>query len=228
MNILPIWRKDISLHVGNDIVDLHAAETADKTGDIRFVRRVLTGAERRCFGRAESPDIYLWAVWAAKETAYKALVKANPDVASWPRHYDVVFEDDIFRAPCPAMVKTPLDPVRVLLFVNREYIHCIGGTPGVVCPDTIIRGVEKIDSGISFFTGSDPELESAAVRRAAVRSISEFMNLSAADIGIRRHRSIKGLGPPMVYIRTNAAEIDISLSHHGRFAAFAFQSAMES
>ncbi len=208
------------LYVGNDIVDLHADKTAGKSSDSRFVKKVLTEAEKLCFDRAEPRDVYLWSLWAAKETAYKVLVKVHPGIASWPRSYEVTHGGPGLSKSGDAMVKTPLDSVQVILFVNNDYIHCIGAMTGRFCPDMIIRGVVEIDSAGSEST--DPKQDSEMVRQAAVASIAACEDVAESDIEIRRARSSRGLGPPIVYIRKRAAGIDLSLSHHGRFAAFAF------
>lgn len=208
------------LHVGNDIVDLHADKTAGKSSDSRFVNKVLTEAEKLRFDRAECQDVYLWSVWAAKETAYKALVKAHPGIASWPRKYEVTHGAPDLSKSGDAMVKTPLDSVPVMLFVNNDYIHCIGGMTGRLCPDMIIRGVVEVASAESVCM--DPQQKSEVVRQASAARIAACEDVPESDIEIRRARSSRGLGPPMVYIRQRAAGIDLSLSHHGRFAAFAF------
>ncbi|MCF8111267.1 MAG: 4'-phosphopantetheinyl transferase superfamily protein [Desulfobacteraceae bacterium] len=208
------------LFVGNDIVDLLAGRTAGKSADPRFVERVLTELEKRGLKGAESGDTYLWALWAAKETAYKALAKVYPGIPSWPGKYEVIPDGEISGESCGAVVQTPRDPVRVILFISRDYIHCIGGVPGNVSTDMIIHGVEEVASCTGVRARA--RAESAAARGAAVRSIAACMALAEKDIDIRRHRSDGRLGPPMVYIGGKAAQIDLSLSHHGRFAAFAF------
>lgn len=223
----PIWRKDISLIVGNDIVDLHAAEAEGKSRDLRFIDKVLTDAERLGFGHAVFQDKYLWAVWAAKETAYKSVVKDNPGVASWPKRYEVVF-DPCFSYPfCSATVNAPFASVGVILYINENYIHCIGSSSAGVCPDTLIRGVEKMNLKVCSSIGNDPKLESKTARQAAVRRISEYLDLPSGEIEIRRNIKRSRSGPPVVYIRGNPSDIDLSLSHHGRFAAFAFREAVE-
>lgn len=208
------------LHVGNDIVDLLAGRTAGKSADQRFVARVLTESEKHGLERAESRDTYLWALWAAKETAYKAIAKVFPGIASWPGKYEVIPDRAILGESCGAVVQTPADPVRVVFFINKDYIHCLGGLPGEVFPDSIVRGVEEIAS----CTGAREHArqESAVARRAAVRGVAECMNLEESDIEIKRIRRNGRLGPPMVYIRGKVGPVDLSLSHHGRFAAFAF------
>ncbi|MFW6080674.1 MAG: 4'-phosphopantetheinyl transferase superfamily protein [Desulfosalsimonas sp.] len=205
--------------MGNDIVDLHTPEAAGKSARQRFVRRVLTRAEKRFFDRSAARDIYLWAAWAAKETAYKALVKKQPDIASWPGLYEASFDCDDFRGTsrCRGLVETGADTVRVLLDINDDYIHCIGTTSEDLSVDDLPSGVEEIDPG-----SRNPQGQSAAVRCAAICSIAHFTEVSSSEIEIIRHRNERGFGPPLVYICGKAAGIDLSLSHHGRFAAFAF------
>jgi hypothetical protein len=67
-----------------------------------------------------------------------------------------------------------------------------------------------------------PDYESAFVRKALKLRLSTYYDESPENIEIRRVKSSYGLGPPFVCINGEAAEIDISLSHDGLIAAYAF------
>lgn len=200
-------------------MDLHAPEAEGKSGNTRFVRRVLTDTEKRFFDRSAARDIYLWAAWAAKETAYKALVKTRADIASWPGLYEAGFDCDDFPgiSQCRGVVETAADSVHVMLYINDSYIHCIGSASGGVSVDALCSGVDEIASD-----RRDPQGRSEAARHAAIRSIARLTEVSPSDMEIKRHRSKRGFGPPLVYISGKPSGIDLSLSHHGAFAAFAF------
>ncbi|MFO7931589.1 MAG: 4'-phosphopantetheinyl transferase superfamily protein [Thermodesulfobacteriota bacterium] len=200
-------------------MDLRAPEAEGKSGNLRFVRRVLTETEKRFFDRSAASDIYLWAAWAAKETAYKALVKTRPDIASWPGLYETGFDCDDFRgiSQCRGVVETASYSVRVMLCINDSYIHCIGSESGGVSVDELCSGVDEIAPD-----RRNPQGQSEAARHAAIRSIARLTEISPSDMEIKRHRGKRGFGPPLVYISKKPTGVDLSLSHHGGFAAFAF------
>lgn len=166
----------------------------------------------------------LWFLWSGKETAYKIVSKITPGVSSAPRLYGVRYEGEAEEAITgpgnyfPGTVSTPCGNVSIRSFVNHDYIHCIGvaGLPadiqGVICDvDRITKaGNPAVDD------------ESRFVREAAGKRLSSCLHVAPAEIDIRRLRVASGLGPPLVYCRGSRAEIDISLSHDGRFTAYAF------
>ena len=76
--------------IGNDLVDLRAREASGKSGDARFVARVFTARETELIARSSNPDAALWALWAAKEAAYKVAKKLRPDVIFAHSRYEVI------------------------------------------------------------------------------------------------------------------------------------------
>lgn len=208
--------------MGNDIVDRRAGDAAGKSRDARFVRRVLTEQEHRVCRQSADSDQYLWTVWTAKETAYKAMAKSWPDISASPRRYQAFFEDGICGQNLPGVVQTPKTPVYIRVMIRADYIHCIGLTRQ--SPEHLVWGVERLFAEPDQDGNRDPDRQSAVVRRAAAARVAACMELPAADIGIRRCQDqvSRQMSPPAVYIRGVRSEIDISLSHHGRFTAYAF------
>ncbi|MBS3732987.1 MAG: 4'-phosphopantetheinyl transferase superfamily protein [Desulfobacterales bacterium] len=208
--------------MGNDIVDRRAVDAAGKSRDARFVRRVLTDQEDRACRQSVDPDQYLWVAWAARETAYKAMAKSWPDISASPRRYQPVFDDSIGGQNLRGVVQTPKTPVYILVMIRADYIHCIGQTRQ--SPEHLVWGVERLFAQPDPAGNHDPDRQSAVVRRAAATRVAACIKLPAADVGIRRRQDqvSRQILPPGVYIRGVYSEIDISLSHHGRFAAYAF------
>lgn len=205
--------------VGNDIVDLKTADALGKAGDFRFVERVLTRDEQSALRRSEHPDALLWAFWAAKEAAYKAISKRFPDISSAPRRYPVAIEAQKRRGAASGIVNTPRGRVFVRIFFYEDCIHCIASTGSPAHLPDIVHGMGEIGPG----RGPASARESAAVRKVAGARIAAFLGRLPEDVRILRKTGPRGLSPPTVYIRGEKAPIDISMSHDGRFAAFVFQ-----
>ncbi|MEI7638026.1 MAG: 4'-phosphopantetheinyl transferase superfamily protein [Syntrophus sp. (in: bacteria)] len=75
--------------IGNDIVDLTSPDSIGKSLDRRFIARVFTPEEQERIDRSDSPDTTLWMVWAAKEAAFKAVIKLKPGLSFTHRAYVV-------------------------------------------------------------------------------------------------------------------------------------------
>ena len=188
-----------------------------KSRDIRFINRVFTPDEQKQLLDSTNPDTMLWALWTAKETAYKIASKSHAAVFSVPRAYKVNFEADLAEldenSAVSGVVETSCGPIQMKVFQTCDFVHCIGTTGTFKAIDSIIWGVQRINTSMN---------ESFFVRKAARKSLSLYLNHNPDEIEIRRLRGPYGLEPPIVYVKDRRAMIDISLSHEGRFVAYAF------
>jgi hypothetical protein len=166
-----------------------------------------------------SPDTMLWALWAGKETAYKVVGKSHAAVSSAPRAYEVAFaENDMMELEkdfiISGVVETPCEPVTIRTFKTRNHIHCIGCDGESETLDSIVWEVRRVEEDLGF--------ESFFVREAAKKRLSLHLNRNPEEIEIRRLKGPCGLEPPVVYVKDVPVLVDISLSHDGKFMAYAF------
>lgn len=209
--------------IGNDIVDLTVPESIGKSRDGRFLNRVFTPDEKALIGRMGTfNDAVLWALWAGKEGAYKAVSKNNPDISSSPRCYRVQFREDDpechllqdQEAVLTGSVETPAGAISFRTLITPSYVHCLA-IVGTCSPG------REILSRVFHLDGlSDP---SSSVRSAANERLASFLGVDPSVIEIRRFRVSRGAGPPRVLVAGQETDIDISLSHDGSYGAFAIR-----
>ena len=209
------------MHVGNDIVDLASPYVQDKSGDRKFVQRVLTPREQQVLLKCDQPDNLLQVFWAAKESAYKLAARSFPLVSSAPRRYEVCLVTAAENErEVTGQVKTPLGPVYITARHDQNVIHCIG-TESCLATKNVICGVERING----FSQPDfcrySEIQSRMARASARRKIASILSLSGNDITITATNQKRSLTFPEVYVKGKKAGISISLSHDGRFIAYA-------
>jgi hypothetical protein len=208
------------LHIGNDIVDLALPDNREKIRDRRFLDRVFTAEEqyfiKQYHGHSNS---VLWALWAGKESAYKALSKSTPDIPSTPRCYEVRFTAPLnhcFQSEgnviLSGVVETPAGQVTCQTLLTPHYVHCLAVAGGCLPDEQIIARVLIWD---------DDEDISTTLRRAAMRCIADAAKVRPSAVDIIRHTMPKGLGPPCVLVDGQRCATDITLSHDGRYGAFA-------
>ena len=218
--------------IGNDIVDLTSLESIGKSRDRRFIARVFTLEEQVRIDRSESPDTTLWMFWAAKEAAFKAVSKSRPGLSFIHRAYVVTFHPnesgkaahvllqqtngDTVPIQERGVVMTPAGPVDAFFTLSSCRIHCVAavrnGHRGAPAATAVQVREERRDGPF------DP---SAAVRRAAIHHLASVLKASPYYIDIRRDETPHGYGGPRVFIQGSRTDIDISLSHDGRYIAFA-------
>ena len=211
-------------HVGNDIVDLKSPEAKGKAENKRFMQRVLNPDEQQAVLNSDHADSFLWAFWAAKESAYKAVSKIYPDVSSAPRRYPVILDSVKINNIATGIVNTPHSTVPVKIFFNKEYVHCIGITGDALSLKNIVYDTEKINPEKIPGADSISEKESLFARNLAKKHIASCLQIKEQDIQIIRHKNLNRINPPMIYVKGKKQEIDISLSHDGGFAAYALWS----
>lgn len=208
--------------MGNDIVDLKRFGAADKSNDHRFVGRVFTAQERKLIQEGDDPDRRLWTIWACKETAYKVAGKINPQVSSAPRNYPVELSVDRGLLGPHAMVNTPCGPVTARIAADDDDLIHVVGVDGFHVPEGVSHGIGSIFSTTRLTGDSIAWARSQLTRRQAVEAIAASLHAAPASLQIVRQRSAGALKPPVLFQDNVQASVDISLSHDGRFGAYAF------
>ena len=208
-------------NIGNDIVDLAHPQNISGYEDHRFISRVLTPAEQKKFRSSSFPNQCLWSYWAAKESAYKAISRFFPLVSSSPKQYEVSIEDIGSPSIFHGMVTTPELPVQIRGTIDPDYVHCLGVTGKEAYIQTIETGIYPIptDKKGDIIL---PEQESLFVRELAKDRMAAYLKTDVSQIQIRRKIIVNQPGPPEVFVQGEKIPINISLSHDGRFVAFAF------
>jgi hypothetical protein len=203
--------------VGNDIIDLAAPQAQGKT--LRHMQKILTHDEIQAVLKSSDPHSFLWMFWAAKESAFKVLSKSFSGMSFSPKQYSVVIDHATHRGS----VISSFGSVSLLLQTNRDWIHCISTTDDSVFFNSVKSGVETTDLSLFKDDCISPDVESNAVRLAARKKLAECLNVAPDVIDIARAADHHGkLQPPTVRINGVATDIDISLSHDGRFMAYCF------
>jgi phosphopantetheine--protein transferase-like protein len=203
--------------VGNDIVDLAAPGNLGKSGDVRFLDRVFTAAEQAFITGSARSDTLLWALWAAKEAAYKALSRGDPTVCSIPRQYRVVPDKGNAARTAALLTGKVITPgggeLALRVALTADWVHALAAGSETAL-DRLCRRVEDLDGA------GDPP---AFVRKVLLREIARFLGYAACDLSVIKEPG--GPGVPRVLFRGRVLAAEVSLSHDGRFAAFAFDPA---
>ena len=207
--------------IGNDIVDL---DESRRPPHPRFVQRVFGVAERAFV--AESPE-RMWLHWAAKEAAYKALNRIDPQIAFSPVRFEFDYsngwvEYEAYRLPCRCRM-TP------------QYVSVVCATDQAMLRGDRLRSwvspvVEQVPSnGFSGRASSALSEESQAVRMLALGEIAslsgidldllEVCTLAEAHVprGVSSSAASRRRLAPRLKVRGRISEDLLSFSHDGRF-----------
>jgi len=254
------------IRIGNDVVDLrHPACRGRAPGD-PFAARILAEPERAWLGEAAdaaSWSLRLWALWAAKETAFKALEKGSAPSRIF-RPSSLVCElriesldvtglggGTITRFTGRVVRKAPGGdrhghtehpvsmPVAVEGTSDGSWLHMIGWSGGQARPpawrlDAGVEGsgppagplgMDALEAFRAAFSQEEWEgVHSAPSARARILARDRLAAALAdeMDIEILTSGERPGRTPPRIRIGgRERPDLDLSLSHHGRFVAWA-------
>jgi phosphopantetheinyl transferase (holo-ACP synthase) len=188
--------------VGNDIVDLDDPDNLRAPRHPRFAVRVLTEHERVLAASSTDPYALAWSLFAAKEAAYKLLVKLGESPGFGYRRLQV--------APDLKSVRFAEHLLGLELTRAAGSIHAIAML-GAEAPRA--SAVEPVVSGAT---------PSAAARALAVRLASSLVDAPAFELEVVRAEapgSWDGFAPPRLLLRGEILPVDVSLSHDGRWVA---------
>lgn len=196
------------MSLGNDVVDLADPEARLEGLHPRFAERVFTPAEREILeGSGGERPVLHWALWTAKESAYKALARLAPRTVFAPRAFAV----ELAGPPgdrVPATGRVRHGSRSFALEVSRQ-----GDALHAVAWDEAGNGAER-RAVLREVAAAEGE-PGAAVRRVASQAIG--LALASGDEPVR----IVGR-PPVAVGPTGPLDLVLSLSHHGRWVAFAW------
>jgi len=190
--------------IGNDVVDLADPETRLDGLHPRWDGRAFCAAERRALEASSSRHRLHWALWAAKESAYKARKKLDPGAVFSPREFEVELsppptaEGGVARG----RVIHRGDVFDLEIRLDGASVHAVATSEG----EAGARVLWRVERALG-----DPGL---AARRLAATAIGSALSLDPDELQIVRR-------PPVATHRDRPIEADVSLSHHGRFVAFA-------
>jgi hypothetical protein len=193
--------------VGNDVVDLADPETRLFGLHPRFEGRVFGAAERAALEASpEAQRLRLhWALWAAKESAYKLLKRREAATVFSPREFAVEFS----VLPAPGTAGRAIGRVThrgerfdLEVHLDEASVHAVA------------RSESEARSPVLWQVAAVRDDAGGAVRRLAAAAIGSALALDAAELRIVGR-------PPMALHRGRPLEAGLSLSHHGRFVAFA-------
>lgn len=226
------WSRNILL--GNDIVNLSTERSKLKHLDQRFINRVFTDNEQSIIQQVNSDNksTILWAIWAAKEAAFKACQKQDPGLIFSHRKFDINFDIKLPMLDLTNYSEHNINFTGTANYKNKilaltwqfskHTVHCIAM---LLDNNLLFIDWHKINYNIFIIDSTNHNIESLQTRSFA----KQFLISKGFDppIEIIRQNIIvnktKRYGPPIVFIKNHTlTNIEISLSHDHGWGAVAF------
>ena len=236
-------------NLGNDVVDLCHHGASRRSQDLRFLTRVFTEEERSDILSTPDPDRSVWIHWAGKEAIYKSVSKAlgSPPVFVHSR-FTVRFPPADLERFTAADLRAQEDLLcgtgqyedlrfQIRVEGSASFLQAVswsrrpdGMTPGFQWDCHLAqeetRGVPTELRGV--FSAEEwaciTHRASALTRIRAREALAVSLSVEVTDLQIRCREGLPGRRIPTVWLRNREIPVDLTLSHHGAFLAWAFLS----
>ena len=182
----------MSAFVGNDVVDLRDPAIADHHLRARFIERVCDESERHTIATSPDPKRRLWTLFAAKEAAYEVAVKLGLEPGFAHRRFVVTVDRVAFEGHSWTLRVED----------GEDWVHAVVGG------ENVIAAVEQ----------------GSTSRGPLLHALAAHLGCGVQRLVVERDArpgSWDGFGPPRVTDGGDPLDVDVSLSHDGRFVAFA-------
>jgi phosphopantetheinyl transferase (holo-ACP synthase) len=223
---------------GNDIVALRAVDK-QRTHYNRFYSKILSDTEHSFYRRQQPAEIsfenFVWLLWSVKESVYKYLKRASPDLVFSPTKIiidkiyspqegaagpfccppDGIFEGGQWESRMTGPGKEFYRGIAI--FKSRAFYF-----RSILCPEfisTVVNAEENFENiwwGIKSIDHSDYHHQSTAVRAFVLNQLNTVFSAGKLQIG----RS--PLGYPIVLNDTEEMKIPLSFAHHDCFVTYSF------
>ncbi len=233
--------------LGTDVVDLTDPRCRGKASDRRFLRRVFTQPETAAILESPTPDLALWQRWAAKEAAFKAVSQllSSPPPFEHAR-FQVTLEPVSGEGPSALSLTrgwVRYDDIRVVCACHQDadWVHAVAWQTG---EGENAGEAPSIVTGLSPLEEGDPEGEcgwearlqprfsdrewgcvhsraSAVTRLLARASLALTLGVGETRLEIACGPGNPGRRLPHVLLDGKKSGSSVSLSHHGKLAAWA-------
>ena len=188
--------------IGNDVVDLADLDTDPGRLHPRFDGRAFHPSEGALIASSPQPCRTRWILWALKESAFKAARKEEPTTIFSPVRFVATLEDEASAFVCAGDRR-----FQASISCGSGYVHAVAWQ---ACdPPAVTRiAVARLATG-----ETSPR---AAARRLVLERLAPVLGVAPSALAIHREARI-----PALWVHGRRSGADLSLSHHGRFVAFA-------
>lgn len=188
--------------IGNDIVDLSVEEPPLHP---RYITRAFSRAERTNF---DGSSAWIWARWAAKEAAYKAVKRVYHAVSFIPSRFEVSSESQEVHYENLQL------PYRIETCGSYVHVCCAMDEQSLGSTRTWIAKIYDEQRGVN---------PSDHIRTFAADKIASTLGIPVGEVTFSsaRNRPASSCHAPALYIKNVASTRQVSFSHHGRYVACA-------
>ena len=187
--------------IGNDIIDLDLTKAKTDWKRRGFLNKIFTSSEQEFINSSEDPFLTVWKLWSIKESAYKLNMK-----------YDTSRRFNPSKIECHL---SKLLPTSVTIGTKKYYSNTLQ-TDEYIYSYASEKPLNNSTHTIVNRASQDYCGESQYCHNLASTAIASNLNVASSEIDIIKSKD----GMPLVYHRHTQLDLHLSLTHHGKYAAY--------
>ncbi len=194
--------------IGNDVVDRVFAKNRYNVLHPRWMEKVLLPAEKEQITQFDDLELALWAFWSLKESAYKVFFKKTFKRGFIPKKFECRLLH-IEKNQINAQIQSPLGSWFGKIEISNAYLHAMVTSQKML--------LNTIKHKLIPFKETTYFAQSHQVHQHLKEALSQLCLLPCHQLEILKEQSV-----PKVFFKNKVLPIDVSLSHHHQWGAFAY------
>lgn len=196
--------------IGHDIIDLKYEDHPSRWKEERYWQKVLVQEELAWVKNQESPFESFLICWAIKEAAYKLICKTHPQHLFIPNKFIVRYlaiennYDSIYF-----YVFSPIGELWAQVRTSSQFVQASVSSKQIE--------LNHINSYTFPLKETDYSSQSQQTQKEILAHLRTKITFDKGNLEIRKKNSV-----PALYLSGKEIPIDISISHHGQWGAFAY------
>ncbi len=188
--------------IGNDIVDLQVSKFSSKVRRLRFINKAFSEKEKEAILKPANTISVLWRIWSMKESAYKAYCRLGGETFHDPKRIECTLTNSN-----SGTVRIGDRCFKTQTRLSDDYVHTIAFSKDII---EVVSECFRIDN--TSYTA-----QHKACKEALLNELTEEMN-GKPGLDLVKNE----VGMPHVLANGNRLGVTCSISHHGRYGAYAY------
>jgi len=195
--------------IGNDIVDIVTAEKQSNWQREGFLKKVFTCKEQTFISNSDHASLIVWLLWSMKESAYKIYMQQYLRCFFSPSKFEC---NMIFKSNGLYLGEVFIKNIscKTISHVSSDKISTLALLKNKLSDEVIIQNNFRF-SKTDYYTQQQETYENT------LKDFSKKINKPVKHLSIKKDE----FGIPHLYYKQVQIGESVSLSHHGRYGAYA-------
>jgi phosphopantetheinyl transferase (holo-ACP synthase) len=187
---------------GNDIVDIAVAAAESNWRRKGFLEKIFTSRELEYIQDSPAPGEMVWKLWTMKESAYKIYTRQYGGRFFAPQQLCCTILTDK-----TGIVECKHEQYQTTSHTARNYIYCIASLKGSAHAELI--------NSCFYLPAMEHNKQQQFIYKKIVARYSAVKGIANEGVAVVKNKN----GIPFL-ICPDKAQVPVSITHHGHFAAF--------